>query len=44
MKHKWSDKQIKVRELVMVNGEDKQRGTWGIGKFGSESCLLEKME
>ena len=27
----------------MVNGEDKQRGTWEIGKFGSESCLLEKM-
>ena len=33
MKHKLSDKQIKVRQLVMVNREYKQRSTWKIGKF-----------
>ena len=32
MKHKSSEKEIKVGEIVMVKGEDKRRGTWKIGR------------
>ena len=31
IKHKLSDKQIKVREIVMVKGEYKRKDNWMIG-------------
>ena len=33
MKHKSNEKTIKVEEIVMVEEEDKQRGSWKIGRI-----------
>ena len=33
MKHKPNEKTIKVGEIVMVKGEDKQGDTWKVGRI-----------